>query len=119
MPLSEEVANKKAQKQTNGNPPRNAETDAAIDKFIAENKELYERINGYSKEYLVRQKMLSIMNSREYRASRNQEILEWAEQNPKVHERILARTRHVPEEYRERAQVNVAKAEARRLGMRA
>jgi len=119
MPLSEEVTAKKAQMQTKGDPPRVAETDAEIDKFIAENKDLHAKINGYSKEYLVRQKMLSIMNSRAYRAERNQEILEWAAQNPKVQAKIEQRTRNVPEEFRERAQVNVAKAEARRLGMRA
>jgi hypothetical protein len=118
MPLSEEVAAKKAQTQAKGGPQRNAETDAAIDKFISENKELFEKINGYSKEYLVRQKMLSIMNSRAYRAERNQEILEWAEQNPKVQARIEQRTKNVPEEFRERAMVNIAKAEARKMGMR-
>jgi hypothetical protein len=41
------------------------------------------------------------------------------QQHSKIHERILARTRNVPEEYRERARINVAKAEARKLGMHA
>lgn len=116
--LSEEVAaKKKAQSQTQ-DPPRNAELDAKIDAFIKENRELYEKINGYSKEYLVRQKMLSLMEARSYRQARNQEILEWVEQNPDVKARVAERVRHVPEERRQGAFLNVAKKEAQQQGMR-
>lgn len=116
--LSEEVAaKKKAQSQTQ-DPPRNAELDAKIDAFIKENRELYEKINGYSKEYLVRQKMLSLMEARSYRQARNQEILEWVEQNPEIKARVAERVKHVPEERRQGAFLNVAKKEAQQQGMR-
>lgn len=115
--LSEEVAaKKKAQTQ---DPPRNAERDAEIDAFIKENPKLYERLNGYSKEYLIRQKILSVMESRNYREARNQEVLEWVEQNPEIKARIAARVKHVPEENRQSAFLNVAKKEAQAEGMRA
>ena len=114
--LSEEVAAKK--KAVSQDPPRNAELDAKIDAFIKENRELYERINGYSKEYLVRQKMLALMESRSYRNARNQEVLEWVEQNPEIKARVAERVRHVPEDRRQGAFLNVAKKEAQREGIR-
>jgi hypothetical protein len=116
--LSEEVAAKRKAPSQTQDPPRNAELDAKIDAFIKENRELYEKINGYSKEYLVRQKMLSLMEARGYREARNREILEWVEQNPDIKARVAERVRHVPENQRERATINAAKAEAQRHGMR-
>ena len=117
--LSEEVAaKKKAQTQTQ-DPPRNAERDAEIDAFIKENPKLYERLNGYSKEYLIWQKILSVMESRNYREARNQEVLESVEQNPEIKARVAARVKHVPEDNRQSAFLNVAKKEALQQGMRA
>lgn len=116
--LSEEVAAKKKVQSQTQDPPRNAKLDAKIDAFIKENRELFEKINGYSKEYLVRQKMLSLMEARSYRQARNQEILEWVEQNPEVKARVAERVKHVPEERRQGAFLNVAKKEAQQQGMR-
>jgi len=116
--LSEEVAAKRKAPSQTQDPPRNAELDAKIDAFIKENRELYEKINGYSKEYLVRQKMLSLMEARSYRYARNQEVLEWVEQNPDVKARVAERVKHVPEERRQSAFINVAKREAQQHGMR-
>jgi hypothetical protein len=116
--LSEEVAAKKKALTQTQDPPRNAELDAKIDAFIKENRELYEKINGYSKEYLVRQKMLSLMEARSYRQARNQELIEWVEQNPDVKARVAERVKHVPEERRQGAFLNVDNKEAQQQGMR-
>lgn len=116
--LREEIAEKKkALKQAD--PPRNAERDAEIDTFIKENPKLYEKINGYSKEYLVRQKILGIMETRKRENARDQEIREWVEQNPEIKSRVEERIRNVPEENRQRAFLNVAKTEVMKQGMRA
>lgn len=117
--LSEEVAaKKKAQSQTQ-DPPRNSQTDAEIDAFIKENPKTFERVNSYSKEYLVRQKMLAIKNAHERRNGRDQEIREWVKNTPEIEQRVAERVKHVPEQNRERAFLNVARKEAERAGMRA
>lgn len=115
--LREELAEKK-KALVKQDPPRNAERDAEIDAFIKENPSLYEKINGYSKEYLVRQKILGIMETRKRENARDQEIREWVEQNPEIKQRVEERVKNVPEENRQRAFVNVAKTELVKQGMR-
>lgn len=116
--LSEEVAAKKKAQQLQ-DPPRNSQVDAEIDAFIKANPKTYERVNSYSKEYLVRQKMLAIKNAHERRNARNEEIREWVENTPDIKERVAARVKNVPEQSRERAFINVARKEAEQAGMRA
>jgi len=116
--LSEEVAARKKAVTPAQDPQRTPEMDAKIDAFIKENPELFNQINGHSKEYLVRQRMVGMMESRDYRKARNEEVLEWVEQNPDIKTRVASRVRHVPEDKRQRAFLNAAKDELQREGMR-
>ncbi|MDP3073760.1 MAG: hypothetical protein Q8N18_25980 [Opitutaceae bacterium] len=115
--LREEIAEKK-KALVSQDPPRNAERDAEIDAFIKENPKLHEKINAYSKEYLVRQKILGIMETRKRDNARDQEIREWVEQNPEIKQRVEERVKNVPDENRQRAFLNVAKTELMKQGMR-
>lgn len=109
MPLSEQVAKRKAQEATIR---RNPEIDAKLDKFIGENPKLQEYYQGLPKEELIRKLMLGKMQRSEYVDGRNNEIKAWVEEHPEIKTRIEERIRNVPEANRERAFINAAKQEA-------
>jgi hypothetical protein len=115
MPLSKQIAEKKAQEST---VRVNPEIDAKLNRFIQENPDLYGYYNGLSKEQLIRKAMLGKMQKGEYSQRRNQEIAEWVEQHPDIKTKVEERIRNVPAENRQRAFINAAKTEAMNQGIR-
>ena len=115
MPLSKQIAEKKAQESV---VRVNPEIDAKLNRFIQENPDLHGYYNGLSKEQLIRKLMLGKMQKGEYSQRRNQEIAQWVEEHPEVKARVEERIRNVPTENRERAFINAAKTEAMKEGMR-
>ena len=115
MPLSKQIAEKKAQEST---VRVNPEIDAKLNRFIEENPDLHGYYNGLSKEQLIRKVMLGKMQKGEYSQRRNQEIAEWVEQHPEIETKVEERIRNVPAENRQRAFINAAKTEAMNQGIR-
>jgi hypothetical protein len=115
MPLSKQIAEKKAQEST---VRVNPEIDAKLNRFIQENPDLYGYYNGLSKEQLIRKAMLGKMQKGEYSQRRNQEIADWVEQHPEIKTKVEERIRNVPVENRQRAFINAAKTEAMNQGIR-
>lgn len=107
--LKQQVAEKKAQESALR---RNPEIDAKLDAFIQENPKLLEYYQQFSKEELIRKAMLTKMQRNEVTERRTQVIRQWVEEHPEVKAKIEERLRNVPEEHRERAFINAAKAEA-------
>ena len=89
MPLSKQIAEKKAQEST---VRVNPEIDAKLNRFIEENPDLHGYYNGLSKEQLIRKVMLGKMQKDEYSQRRNQEIAEWVEQHPEIKTKVEERT---------------------------
>ena len=81
MPLSKQIAEKKAQEPV---VRVNPEIDAKLNRFIQENPDLHGYYNGLSKEQLIRKLMLGKMQKGEYSQRRNQEIAQWVEEHPEV-----------------------------------
>lgn len=115
MPLSKQIAEKKAQESV---VRVNPEIDAKLNRFIQENPDLHSYYNGFSKEQLIRKLMLGKMQKGEYSQRRNQEIAQWVEEHPEVKSRVEERIRNVPTENRQRAFINAAKTEAMNQGIR-
>lgn len=109
MPLSEQVAKRKAQEST---VRKNPEIDAKLDRFIAENPKLTEYYQALPKEDLIRKLMLGKMQRNEYAQGRNNEIKAWVDEHPEIKNKIEERIRNVPAANRERAFINAAKSEA-------
>lgn len=116
MSLKQSIADKKAKESaaTRINP----EIDAKLTKYIADNPKLYDYYNEMSKEQLIRKLMLGKMQRNEYTQQRDQEIIQWVNENPEIKAKVEERVRNVPAENRERAFVRVAKDEAARQSMR-
>jgi hypothetical protein len=108
--LKQLVADKKAQQEPTLR--RNPEIDAKLNKFIAENPKLQEYYEALSKEELIRKLMLGKMQRNEFSQTRNQEIVNWVNENPEIKAKVEERIRNVPEQNRERAFINAAKSEA-------
>ncbi|OAM91860.1 hypothetical protein AW736_26530 [Termitidicoccus mucosus] len=96
----------------------NPEVDAKVTQFIADNPKLYEYYNEMTKEQLIRKLMLGKMQRNEYTQQRDQEIIQWVNENPEVKAKVEERIKNVPAENRQRAFVRVAKDEAMRQTMR-
>ena len=109
MPLSKQVAERKAQESALR---RNPEIDAKLDRFIGENPKLLEYYQGLSKDELIRKLMLGKMQRSEFAENRNQELKAWVEEHPEIKNKIEERIRNVPAQQRERAFINAAKSEA-------
>ena len=116
MPLSKQVAERKAQESALR---RNPEIDAKLDRFIGENPKLLEYYQGLSKDELIRKLMLGKMQRSEFAENRNQELKAWVEEHPEIKNKIEERIRNVPEQQRERAFINAAKSEAMNQTVRA
>ena len=116
MPLKQQIAEKKAQEYTTR---INPEIDAKLDRFLQENPKLHEYYNGFSKDQLIRKLMLGKMQRSDIAERRNQELVQWVNENPEIKSKVEERIKNVPVENRERAFINVAKTEAVSQGMRA
>ncbi|OAM89984.1 hypothetical protein OH491_16785 [Termitidicoccus mucosus] len=116
MSLKQAIAEKKAKQ--NDAVRINPEVDAKVTKFIADNPKLYDYYNEMTKEQLIRKHMLSKMQRNEYTQQRDQEIIQWVNENPDIKAKVEERIKNVPEENRQRAFVRVAKDEAMRQTMR-
>lgn len=109
MPLKQEMAARKAKES---GLRRNPEIDAKLDAFITENPKLLEYYQQFSKEELIRKAMLGKMQRNEATERRSSTIRQWVDENPDIKTKIEERIRNVPDEHRERAFINAAKAEA-------
>lgn len=116
MSLKQAIADKKAKEGANAR--INPEIDAQLTKFIADNPKLYDYYNEMAKEQLIRKLMLGKMQRQDYTQQRDQEIVQWVNQNPDIKAKIEERIKNVPAENRQRAFVRVAKDEAMRQTMR-
>ncbi|OAM88070.1 hypothetical protein OH491_09340 [Termitidicoccus mucosus] len=116
MSLKQAIAARKAKQDETVR--TNPEIDAKVTQFIADNPKLYEYYNEMTKEQLIRKHMLSKMQRNEYTQQRDQEIIQWVNENPEVKAKVEERIKNVPAENRQRAFVRVAKDEAMRQTMR-
>ena len=116
MSLKQAIAEKKARQ--NDAVRTNPEVDAKVTKFIADNPKLYDYYNEMTKEQLIRKLMLGKLQRNEYTQQRDQEIVQWVNENPDIKAKVEERIKNVPEENRQRAFVRVAKDEATRQTMR-
>ena len=116
MPLSKQVAERKAQESALR---RNPEIDAKLDRFIGENPKLLEYYQGLSKDELIRKLMFGKMQRSEYAETRNQEIRAWVEEHPEIKTKIEERIHNVPAQQGERAFITAAKSEAMNQTVRA
>ncbi|AWI09642.1 hypothetical protein M2447_002196 [Ereboglobus sp. PH5-10] len=116
MSLKQSIAEKKARESANTR--INPEIDAKLTKYIADNPKLYDYYNEMTKEQLIRKLMLGKMQRNEYTQQRDQEIIQWVNQNPDIKAKVEERIKNVPAENRQRAFVRVAKDEAARQSMR-
>jgi len=78
MPLKQQVAEKKAQEYTTR---INPEIDAKLDRFVQENPKLHEYYQGFSKDQLIRKLMLGKMQRSDIAERRNQELVQWVNEN--------------------------------------
>lgn len=62
--------------------------------------------------------MLGKMQRSNIAERRNQELVQWVNENPEIKSKVEERIKNVPAENRERAFINVAKTEAVSQGMR-
>jgi len=107
MALNEAIAKKKASEQKTGI-NHHPEVDAKIDKFIAENPETYEKFQQYTKEELIRKRILDIVNDNERRQGYSAETREFLEKNPDIKQEVERRLSKMPEDKRARAYSRVA-----------
>jgi hypothetical protein len=113
-----DALNKKKQEEQKSGINHNPEVDARIDKFIADNPEVYAKIAAYTHEELVRKRVLAIMNTNERREGYREEVRAFVEQNPEIKQEVERRMKRIPEDQRESAFVRVARNVAANFGMR-
>jgi hypothetical protein len=113
-----DALNKKKQGEQKSGINHNPEVDAKIDRFIAENPDLYTKIASYTHEELVRKRMLDIMNTNERREGYREEVRAFVEQNPEIKQEVERRMKRIPEAQREGAFVRIARNVAANFGMR-
>jgi len=108
MALNEAIAKKKASEQKTGI-NHHPEVDAKIDKFIAENPETYDKLQVYTKEELIRKRILDMVNANERQQGYSKEMREYIEQNPEIKKDVERRIARLPEAQREGAFTRIAK----------
>jgi len=102
----------------NGEPPINPEIDAKLNQYIADHQKLYEHYKAMPHEHLVRKQMLVCMNRANYKAGKDQEVVDLVNANPELKARVEARVLSEKPERRERALINAAHNELLALGKR-
>ncbi|OAM88513.1 hypothetical protein OH491_10435 [Termitidicoccus mucosus] len=105
------MALKKALGNNDNEQTINPEVDAKLTQYIKDNPKLHAHYNEMTKEFLVRKMMLSCMRRSEVRNERDQELVEWINQNPEIKARVEERIRRVSPDRRERAFIAVAREE--------
>jgi uncharacterized membrane protein YheB (UPF0754 family) len=113
-----EALRKKRQEEQKAGINHHPEIDAKIDQFIKENPEVYDKINAYTKEELVRKRILDIVNDNQRRQGYSAEVREYVENNPTVKQEVERRLKRIPEEQRETAFVRIARNVIANIGMR-
>jgi len=117
MGLNEAIAKKKAADQKTGINHR-PEVDAKIDKFIAEYPETVAKLNAYTKEELIRKRILDMVNDNERRQGYSSEMRQHVEQNPEIKKEVERRLNKMPEDQRQRAYQRVAQGVIAQHSMR-
>jgi hypothetical protein len=97
MALNDALRKKRQEEQKNGI-NHHPEIDAKIDRFIKDNPEVYAKINDYTKEELVRKRILDIVNDNERRQHYGAEVREYVENNPSIKQEVERRLKRIPEE---------------------
>jgi hypothetical protein len=107
MALKDAIAKKRENEQRTGINHR-PEIDAKIDKFIAENPEVYAKLQEYTKEEMIRKRILDMVTANERRQGYSTEMREFVEQNPSLKQEVDRRLKRIPEDQRERAYARIA-----------
>lgn len=84
MSLAEEVAKRKAQQRADAARQADPELEARLDRFIAENPQVVERLHAMSRDELVRKLMAEKMERAESIANRNRELEPWVREHPEI-----------------------------------
>ena len=93
MSLAEEIAQRKAQQRADAARRADPELEARLDRFIAENPQIVERLRAMSREELVEKLMAGKMERAEAIAARNRELEPWIKEHPEIVERVEQRMR--------------------------
>jgi len=102
----------------NGEQPINPEIDAKLNQYIKDHQKLYEHYKTMPHELLVRKQMLASMNRADYKAGKDQEVVDLVNANPELKARVEARVLKEKPERRERAFINAARDEMLAFGKR-
>ena len=105
----EDALKKKRQTEQKAGINHRPEIDAKIDTFIAENPEVYQKLQEYTKEDLVRKRILDMVNANERREGYSAEMRHYVEQNPEIKRDVERRISKLPESQREGAFTRIAK----------
>jgi len=100
------IRGKKTASPSTKAPRENPEINAKIDAYIAENPKLVERLEGYSKDRLVRMHVLNHVDREE---SINRSIQNEWKNNPEKKTALETLVSHMPAEKREAAMINLAR----------
>jgi len=116
MPLKEAIAKKKEGENTGIN--HRPEVDAKIDKFIAENPDVWNKLMSQPKEDIARKRILDMVTANERRAGYSAEMREYVEQNPDIQREVNRRISKLPEDQRQRAYSRIANSVISQHSMR-
>lgn len=100
MSLSEEIAKRRAQEREAAARRANPELEAQLDRFIAENPQLFEHFRAMSRDELVRNLMAEKMERAEAVARRNRELEPWVREHPEIVAKVEERLRNANTEFR-------------------
>jgi hypothetical protein len=93
MSLADEITKRKARERADAARRANPELEAKLDRFIAENPQLYQYFRAMTKEELTRDLMAEKMERAEAAAARNRELEPWVKEHPEIVARVKQRIR--------------------------
>lgn len=105
MSLAEQIAKRKAEERAAAERRANPELEASLDRFIAENSEIHQRLCAMPKEELVQKLMAEEMGRAETVARRNRELEPWVRENPEIVAKVEERIKIVSAKSEKRASI--------------
>lgn len=118
MSLREELAAAKAQEQAAAARRANPESEARLDKFIADNPQLRDHYLTMGGKEVVRRMMRARLACAETAESRQRELEQWVKENPEVVAKVDERVKATASRIRPRVAISAAPTQAAKQGVR-
>lgn len=106
MPLKGKKPTARTASDNQSEPRENPEINAKIDAYMEQHPKLVERLEGYTKDRLIR---MHVLNNVDREEAINKSIQNDWKNNPEKKEALATLVKHLPEEKREDAMVNLAR----------